>query len=316
MARDDIDQAAAVPYRWRGGQPEFLLVRTSGHRWIFPKGKLEKGEARWLTAKREAHEEAGVSGHIEQTPLATFLHQKRDLKKRGVELVVETYLLRVDSVYTPGEKHRQPTWFSPEQAKIALAEDRDFTYADQITRIVDVAVAKLADTPDGERTSAVSRPKGKEHVRVFVSYTHSDAAYVADDSLLGFLEGLADEGFIFWHDERLRAADQWEARIRDELDRADVALCLISQSFLTSEYIQTVEVPACLQARRDRGLRIFPIILSPCDWQAHAWIADTQFWPRDGQTIESDYRDKADRDALYLAILQDLREIGKTIRGS
>ena len=87
-----------------------------------------------------------MSGKISKEPLTTFLHHKRGLKDRGVELVVEGYFLRLDPSTIPAdfEVGRSPTWFTAEAAKRALAEDRAPAYALAYARALDEAVAKLA----------------------------------------------------------------------------------------------------------------------------------------------------------------------------
>jgi hypothetical protein len=68
-----------------------------------------------------------------------------------------------------------------------------------------------------------------------------------------------------------------------------------------------------VEGRRQRGLKIYPIILSPCDWDSYPWLAATQFQPRRG-TIETSFKDGGKRKALYLKILQELRGLGNEIR--
>lgn len=143
LSTESVDQAAAVCYRWKDGQIEFLLIRTSGRRWIFPKGQIDPGEPLCRTAQREAHEEAGISGETGHQPLTIFRHLKRDLKLRGRELVVAAFLLKVETTYEPREPHREPTWFTPEGAEGALSEDRDFDYAEELKRVVREACAAI-----------------------------------------------------------------------------------------------------------------------------------------------------------------------------
>lgn len=151
-------------------------------------------------------------------------------------------------------------------------------------------------------------------VRIFVSYSHHDAKYLESDSLIGYLSGLAREGFDFWHDERIVASELWDERLRSEIQRADIALILVSQAFLNSRYCQDVEITNFLVARKESGLKILPIILSPCDWKSYHWLVSTQFLPRGGQTIETDFKVKGKRDSLYLEILEALRKVGEQVR--
>jgi TIR domain len=151
-------------------------------------------------------------------------------------------------------------------------------------------------------------------IRVFISYSHRDSKYLEGESLLGFLQGLRNEGFEFWHDKRIATGELWDDRIREEITRTDLVLALVSQSFLNSQYIQNVEVSAFLKARRDAGLVIFPIIVSPCDWKSQEWLAATQFQPRGGGSIERDFRTRGKRDELFLEILREIRTHGQAIR--
>ncbi|MEM8934412.1 MAG: TIR domain-containing protein, partial [Acidobacteriota bacterium] len=133
-------------------------------------------------------------------------------------------------------------------------------------------------------------------VRVFVSYSHRDAEYLDEDSLLGFLRGLERHGVVLWTDRRIKAGERWEDAIGRELTRCDIALALVSQAFLDSPYCQDVEIRKLL-ARRTT---VLPLILSPCDWQRHAWLAETQALPRDGRTVEEHFTGAGPRKRLFL----------------
>ncbi len=56
-----------------------------------------------------------------------------------------------------------------------------------------------------------------EPVKVFVSYNHQDANYLADDSLLGHLKGLEKEGVILWTDESISGGELWDEVIKTNL---------------------------------------------------------------------------------------------------
>src|SRR5579863_6130070 len=76
------EQVAAVCYRLRHDEIEFLLVRTRGSgRWTFPKGSAEPGLTHAQAAALEAFEEAGVHGRIEEATFARYVRRKRDARK-------------------------------------------------------------------------------------------------------------------------------------------------------------------------------------------------------------------------------------------
>ncbi|HYK01624.1 MAG TPA: AAA family ATPase [Thermoanaerobaculia bacterium] len=145
-------------------------------------------------------------------------------------------------------------------------------------------------------------------MRIFISYSHRDPQYLGDDSLVGFLRGLeAEEGVEFWTDQRLEGGTFWDEEIQKRLRESDIALVLVSQGFLDSPYCTSVEMSAFLARCREDGLIIFPVILSPCEWDRHEWLASRQFLPGGGETIEEHYAEPGKRKRLFLKIRQELR---------
>jgi 8-oxo-dGTP pyrophosphatase MutT (NUDIX family) len=141
------EQVAAICYRIEDGVIQFYLVKTTGGRWTFPKGNIEKGEDAWFAAKREAFEEAGVTGDIEHEPITSYLHEKKEWKKSGKEIKVKAFVLKVENTQKPQEENRNPTWFEASEAETALVEDRGFKYAEEFRRVLDVVckhITKLA----------------------------------------------------------------------------------------------------------------------------------------------------------------------------
>jgi 8-oxo-dGTP pyrophosphatase MutT (NUDIX family) len=70
-----IIQAAAIPLR--GGRV-CLVTSRSGKRWVIPKGNLEDGMTSGEIALKEAWEEAGLSGSLQQEPVGSYLYEKAD----------------------------------------------------------------------------------------------------------------------------------------------------------------------------------------------------------------------------------------------
>ena len=66
---------AAVCYRVRAGEIEFLLVQTGKGRWIFPKGGVEPGLTHAQAAALEAFEEAGVHGRMEEASFTRYVRR-------------------------------------------------------------------------------------------------------------------------------------------------------------------------------------------------------------------------------------------------
>src|SRR5580700_3896676 len=121
----ECEQVAAVCYRIRDGEIEFLLVRTNSGHWTFPKGKAEPGLTHAQAAALEAFEEAGVHGRMEEASFARYVRRKRsgmrDLarsdKSLEKEIAIQAHLCEVSRLEAPQEEYRTPTWFSARKAK-------------------------------------------------------------------------------------------------------------------------------------------------------------------------------------------------------
>lgn len=100
---------------------------------------------------------------------------------------------------------------------------------------------------------------------VFISYSHKDEAW--KDRLTSHLGVLQHEGLLDpWDDRRIGAGEDWRQEIEDAMNRASVAVLLVSADFLTSKFILGEEVPRLLERREKEGLKIFPVIIRPCAW--------------------------------------------------
>ncbi len=144
-ARPITNHVAAVCYRVRDGEIEFLLVKTRAGRWTFPKGRIEDDATRAAAAAREAYEEAGVHGHVEPLPFTTYLHSKAPhVRARHAEVPVDAHLCEVRALVEPEEAYRTPTWFTAEKTKRRLHEARRPHYGAELERVVDHAVLRIA----------------------------------------------------------------------------------------------------------------------------------------------------------------------------
>ena len=149
----ECEQAAAVCYRMREGEVEFLLVRTGSAHWTFPKGGVEPGLTHAQSAALEAFEEAGVHGLMEETSFARYVRRKGSGAKNSakIEVRISAHLCEVRRVGPPQESGRNPTWFSIEDTKRRLAQGRKDDFATEMARVVERAVRRiqrLRHTPD------------------------------------------------------------------------------------------------------------------------------------------------------------------------
>ena len=97
--------------------------------------------------------------------------------------------------------------------------------------------------------------------KVFISYSRADREWL--ERLKRHLKPLVREGYLeYWDDTHIQPGDHWKHEIRTALDRAQVAVLLISADFFASDFIDETELPPLLRAAQAKGVRILPVILS------------------------------------------------------
>lgn len=175
--RKQRQQVAAVCYRVRGNGIEFLLVQTRGGRWIFPKGGVERGLTYAQSAAREAFEEAGVHGRIEEVPFARYYRRRPELamaarpseseleRKPEQEPAVAAYLCEVSDLEPPQESNRNPRWFSVDKVKQRLREDRTPEFGGELARVVERAASRIERLHAARQTPEHIHTDGLRQVR-------------------------------------------------------------------------------------------------------------------------------------------------------
>ena len=122
--------------------------------------------------------------------------------------------------------------------------------------------------------------------KIFLSYSHRDENW--KDQLITHLGVLHKEGLLdLWDDRIISAGEKWQKGVANALNRADIAMLLISANFLVSDYILKSEIPSLLEKRRNEGLVVVPVILRPCAWFKIPWLAQLQVLPKAGKPISS-----------------------------
>ena len=130
---------------------------------------------------------------------------------------------------------------------------------------------------------------------VFISYSHKDEAW--KHQLLPHLTALEQAGVKMkvWEDRQIDAGAKWYPALQEAMGDAAVAILLISADYLASGFCVKEEVPFLIDRQEKCGMRLIPILIRPCLWKIHRWLADRQMLPRDGKCVAIDYPgDQAD----------------------
>jgi len=156
-------------------------------------------------------------------------------------------------------------------------------------------------------------PAGK---RIFVSYSHKDHE---DSTVVGkiftHLYGLKQSftELEIWIDQKMiRVGDQWLPEIDGALAAADLAVMIISPEFLASSFITQNEQPRLLERRTQGGLRLVPILLTPCLWPG--WLSATEIRPHGDRSLSEIYAN--DPPGVDRALKQVMEEVAELLAGA
>ena len=140
---------------------------------------------------------------------------------------------------------------------------------------------------------------------VYIIYYHKDESL---RTMLGnHLSILQRIGVIdLWHDRKISAGQGWAGQISENLEEADIILCLVSAGFLASPYCSDIELRRALE-RHDAGdACVIPVILRPSDWTNTA-LGRLQALPAEGKPVT----DWSNRDKAFLSIALGIREVAE-----
>ncbi len=102
-----------------------------------------------------------------------------------------------------------------------------------------------------------------ERNKIFISYSHKDGQWL--ERVKTHLKSLKHLGVSAkaWEDTKLKAGTRWKDEIEKAMGNAEVAILLISADFFASDFITEKELPSLLEAAKDKGTVILPVIVKP-----------------------------------------------------
>ena len=72
------------------------------------------------------------------------------------------------------------------------------------------------------------------------------------------------EGIVVWDERRLRGSGTWKTELPEILASRKVALLIVSDLFLESDFVTRAKLPALLERERAQGLKISWVLASHC----------------------------------------------------
>jgi hypothetical protein len=145
-------------------------------------------------------------------------------------------------------------------------------------------------------------------IRVFISYRH--ASHEVLDEIrdhLGWLEN--NDQIKVFDDRNIDAGDDWDKRIKGELEQSEIIIFLINAKFMSSTYCTKVELKKALERRAEEGTRLIPLITEACDWEAMP-IFKLAALPKDkSNNLKPLNKWRGDKDVALAQLAKQLREI-------
>jgi len=134
----------------------------------------------------------------------------------------------------------------------------------------------------------------KPYKRVFVSYSSKDRGCL--DKLTSHLHSYKNAGVIEYWNDLLLTEREWNEQIKQEMDRANILIMLLSPDYLSTDYILKQEIPVALQYLNEAmpSKRVFWILLQPCSYGLFPEISKYTIYPiKEKDEISGTARQKA-----------------------
>jgi hypothetical protein len=131
--------------------------------------------------------------------------------------------------------------------------------------------------PPQPRLAPTTHDAGKEALRAFISYSHSDAKAV-QHLLRHVSPNVSHELRVsFDSDHAVTAGSTWNDEIANAIAQSSIFILCMSAQYLNSRFLYYQELPAIRQRLNIGNSLIIPVILSPCAWWG--FVGDIQVSP-------------------------------------
>lgn len=140
---------------------------------------------------------------------------------------------------------------------------------------------------------------------IFISYSHQDKQWLTRlQTHLKVLQNLYGQ-VTYWDDTQIGTGDAWLKEIEENLNSASIAILLISTDFLASDFVMKKEIPQLLERAKNRGVRIMPLILSPCLF-TDSVISQYQAVNTPEEALEE--LSKPQQEKVYIKLMQEIKK--------
>lgn len=128
-------------------------------------------------------------------------------------------------------------------------------------------------------------------LNIFISYSHKNMRY--KDKLLTSLEALRQSYNIEpWHDGKINAGGDIDENVKEELEKAQIVLLIVTDNFIASQYCMKIELEKAVE-RQNKGLAIvIPVMFQESVLSDSLSFFNNNRVPEDGRPISTGFKNQ------------------------
>lgn len=145
---------------------------------------------------------------------------------------------------------------------------------------------------------------------IFISYAHEDKEWVLEGPgnihLIPRIRRHTSPDAEIWFDEGLVIGEKWDEEIHNHIVQLHIAILLISESFVSSDYIVNKELVWIKEQVEKNDMKIVPLLIGNITEKSKRiidWIYQRQIHPSETQPLCNYLNDKAQWDHMITSIL-------------
>ena len=141
-------------------------------------------------------------------------------------------------------------------------------------------------------------------LKTFVSYCHQDESWF--DRFKVHVAPLVLNGIIsIWSDQEIMAGQPLDNEIASNMSSAELFVLLLSPAYFASEYCMNVELEHAISRHQSNEVKIVPIIIESCKWDAIPKLRELKIIPKDAKPI----CERSDQNAAFVEVVNEIEKL-------
>ena len=141
-------------------------------------------------------------------------------------------------------------------------------------------------------------------LKTFVSYCHQDEPWF--DRFRIHVAPLVMNGIIsIWSDQEIMAGQPLDSEIASNMSSAELFVLLLSPAYFASDYCMNVELAHAISRHQSKEVKIVPIIVESCKWDAIPKLRELKIIPKDAKPIS----EWSDQNAAFVGVVNEIENL-------